>query len=71
MKQRVEEVDAIKQKLVMVEELRLGLQEVESLEQRLQQVEQNELQGAETNDWYLLLDRRPSMLTATPTGMSL
>ncbi len=70
MKQRLEEVDAIKQKVVEVEELRLGLQEVESLEQRLQQVEQKELQGAETNDWHLLLDRRPSMLTATPTGMS-
>lgn len=70
MKQRVEEVDAIKQKLVEVEELRLGLQEVESLEQRLQQFEKEELQGTETNDWYLLLDRRPLMLTATPTGMS-
>ncbi len=70
MEQRLEEVDAIKQKLVEVEELRFGLQEVESLEQRLQQVEKEELQGAETDDWYILLDRRPLMLTATPTGMS-
>lgn len=70
MEQRLEEVDAIKQKLVEVEELRFGLQEVESLEQRLQQVEKEELQGAETVDWYILLDRRPLMLTATPTGMS-
>ncbi len=70
MEQRLEEVDAIKQKLVEVEELRFGLQEVESLEQRLQQVEKEGLQGAETDDWYILLDRRPLMLTATPTGMS-
>ncbi|KAF4103169.1 hypothetical protein G5714_016052 [Onychostoma macrolepis] len=69
MEQRLEEVDAIKQKLVEVEELRFGLQEVESLEQRLQQVEKEELQGAETDDWYSLLDRRPLMLTATPTGV--
>ncbi|XP_016365535.1 trichohyalin-like [Sinocyclocheilus rhinocerous] len=68
MEQRLEEVDAIKQKLVEVEELRFGLQEVESLEQRLQQVEKEELQRAEKDDWYILLDRRPLMLTATPTG---
>ncbi|XP_016118668.1 protein 4.1-like, partial [Sinocyclocheilus grahami] len=54
--------------LVEVEELRFGLQEVESLEQRLQQVEKEELQRAEKDDWYILLDRRPLKLTATPTG---
>uniref|UniRef100_A0A671MUI0 SAB domain-containing protein n=2 Tax=Sinocyclocheilus anshuiensis TaxID=1608454 RepID=A0A671MUI0_9TELE len=68
MEQRLEEVDAIKQKLVEVEELRFGLQEVESLKQRLQQVEKEELQQAEKDDWYILLDRRPLMLTATATG---
>ncbi|XP_073703127.1 protein 4.1b [Garra rufa] len=65
--QRLEEVDAIKRKLDEVEELRFGLQEVESLEQRLQQVEKEELQRTEIDDWYILLDRRPLMLTATPT----
>uniref|UniRef100_A0A8C1NH87 Protein 4.1 n=1 Tax=Cyprinus carpio TaxID=7962 RepID=A0A8C1NH87_CYPCA len=68
MEQRLEEVDTIKQKLVEVEELRFGLQEVESLEQRLQQVEKEELQREEKDDWYILLDRRPLMLTSTPTG---
>ncbi|XP_051720213.1 protein 4.1b isoform X2 [Ctenopharyngodon idella] len=68
MEQRLEEVEAIERKLVEVEELRVGLQEVESLEQRLQQVEKEELQQAETDDWYILLDRRPLMLTPSPTG---
>ncbi|XP_077069315.1 protein 4.1b isoform X4 [Siphateles boraxobius] len=66
--QRLEEVEAIKRKLVEVEELRVGLQEVESLEQRLQQVEKEELQRVVTDDWYILLDRRPLMLTPTPIG---
>ncbi|RXN30419.1 erythrocyte membrane band [Labeo rohita] len=64
--QRLEDLDAIKRKLDEVEELRFGLQEVESLEQRLQQVEKVELQQAETDEWYILLDRWPLMLTATP-----
>ncbi|XP_056123637.1 protein 4.1b [Rhinichthys klamathensis goyatoka] len=68
MEQRLEEVEAIKRKLVEVEELRVGLQEVESLEQRLQQVEKEELQRVETDDWYILLDCRPLMLTPTPIG---
>ncbi|XP_026140697.1 protein 4.1b isoform X1 [Carassius auratus] len=70
MEQRLEEVDAIKHTLAEVEELRFGLQEVERLEQRLQQVEKEELQRAEPDDWYILLDRRPLMLTAdiTPRG---
>lgn len=68
--QRLEDLDAIKRKLDEVEELRFGLQEVESLEQRLQQVEKVELQQAETDEWYILLDRWPLMLTATPRGMS-
>lgn len=70
MEQRLEEVEAIERKLAEVEELRVGLQEVESLEQRLQQVEKEELQHVETDDWYILLDRRPLMLTPTPIGMS-
>ncbi|KAL0172008.1 hypothetical protein M9458_032319, partial [Cirrhinus mrigala] len=70
LEQRLEEVDAIKRKLVEVEELRFGLQEVESLEQRLQQVEKEELAPSETDDWYILLDRWPLMLTATRRGMS-
>ncbi|XP_067304720.1 protein 4.1b [Pseudorasbora parva] len=68
MEQRLEEVEAIGRKLVEVEELRVGLQEVESLEQRLQQVEKEELQWVEKDDWYILLDRRPLMLTPTPVG---
>ncbi|XP_050986692.1 protein 4.1b isoform X3 [Labeo rohita] len=67
--QRLEDLDAIKRKLDEVEELRFGLQEVESLEQRLQQVEKVELQQAETDEWYILLDRWPLMLTATPRGV--
>lgn len=70
MEKRLEEVEAIERKLVEVEELRVGLQEVESLEKRLQQVEKAELQRAETDDWYILLDCRPLMLTPTPIGMS-
>jgi len=70
MEQRLEEVEAIERKLVEVEELRVGLQEMESLEQRLQQVEKEELQHMETDDWYILLDSRPLMLTPTPIGMS-
>lgn len=70
LEQRLEEVEAIERKLVEVEELRVGLLEVESLEQRLQQVEKEELQQAESDDWYILLDRRPLMLTPTPTGIS-
>lgn len=70
MEQRLEEVEAIERKLVEVEELRVGLQEVERLEQRLQQVEKEELQQVENDDWYILLDRRPLMLTTAPTGMS-
>ncbi|XP_048008166.1 protein 4.1b isoform X1 [Megalobrama amblycephala] len=68
MEQRLEEVEAIERKLVEVEELRVGLQEVERLEQRLQQIEKEELQQVEIDDWYILLDRRPLMLTTTPTG---
>ncbi|XP_039535978.1 protein 4.1b isoform X11 [Pimephales promelas] len=68
MEQRLEEVEAIERKLVEVEELRVGLQEMESLEQRLQQVEKEELQHMETDDWYILLDSRPLMLTPTPIG---
>ncbi|KAK7147344.1 hypothetical protein R3I94_010004 [Phoxinus phoxinus] len=68
MEQRLEEVEAIERKLVEVEELRVGLLEVESLEQRLQQVEKEELQRVEADDWYILLDRRPLMLTPTPIG---
>uniref|UniRef100_A0A671M5Q4 Protein 4.1 n=1 Tax=Sinocyclocheilus anshuiensis TaxID=1608454 RepID=A0A671M5Q4_9TELE len=67
MEQRLEEVDAIERKLVEVEELRFGLQDVESLEQRLQQVEKEELQRAETDDWYILLDHMSLMPSATPT----
>ncbi|KAK2903006.1 hypothetical protein Q8A67_007719 [Cirrhinus molitorella] len=63
--QRLEEVEAIKRKLAEVEELRFGLEEVESLERRLQQVEKEELQLTETDDWYILLDRKP--FTSTPT----
>jgi len=70
MEQRLEEVEAIERKLVEVEELRVGLQEMESLEQRLQQVEKEELQHMDTDDWYILLDSRPLMLTPTPIGMS-
>lgn len=70
MEQRLEEVEAIERKLAEVEEMRVGLQEVESLEQRLQQAEKEELQRVETDDWYILLDRRPLMLTPTPIGMS-
>uniref|UniRef100_A0A8C1YJW9 Protein 4.1 n=1 Tax=Cyprinus carpio TaxID=7962 RepID=A0A8C1YJW9_CYPCA len=65
--QRLEEVDAIERKLVEAEELRFGLQEVESFKQRLQQVEKEELQRAETDDWYILLDRMSLMPSATPT----
>ncbi|KAK7157756.1 hypothetical protein R3I93_009061 [Phoxinus phoxinus] len=68
MEQRLEDVEAIERKLVEVEELRVGLLEVESLEQRLQQVEKDELQRMEADDWYILLDRRPLMLTPTPIG---
>uniref|UniRef100_A0A673JHE8 Protein 4.1 n=1 Tax=Sinocyclocheilus rhinocerous TaxID=307959 RepID=A0A673JHE8_9TELE len=68
MEQRLEEVDTIERKLVEVEELRFGLQDVESLEQRLQQVEKEELQRAETDDWYILLDRMSLMPSATRTG---
>ncbi|XP_016139000.1 protein 4.1b [Sinocyclocheilus grahami] len=68
MEQRLEKVDAIERKLVEVEELRFGLQDVESLEQRLQQVEKEELQRAETDDWYILLDHMSLMPSATPTG---
>ncbi|ROL47777.1 Protein 4.1 [Anabarilius grahami] len=70
MEQRLEEVEAIERKLVEVEELRVGLQEVERLEQRLQQVEKEELQQVEIDDWYILLDRRPLMLTTTRTDVS-
>ncbi|KTG46101.1 hypothetical protein cypCar_00013564 [Cyprinus carpio] len=66
--QRLEEVDAIERKLVEAEELRFGLQEVERFEQRLQQVEKEELQRAETDDWYILLDRMSLMPSATPAG---
>ncbi|XP_051576291.1 protein 4.1b isoform X2 [Myxocyprinus asiaticus] len=67
-KQRLEEVEAIGQKLQEVEALRAGLQEVEHLEQRLQQVEKEGLQQVETADWYILLDRSPSMFTITLTA---
>uniref|UniRef100_A0A8C2JEC5 Protein 4.1 n=1 Tax=Cyprinus carpio TaxID=7962 RepID=A0A8C2JEC5_CYPCA len=67
--QRLEEVDAIERKLVEAEELRFGLQEVERFEQRLQQVEKEELQRAETVDWYILLDRMSLMPSATPPGI--
>ncbi|XP_067264543.1 protein 4.1b isoform X2 [Chanodichthys erythropterus] len=68
MEQRLQEVEAIERKLGEVEELRVGLQEVEHLEQRLQQVEKEELQQVGIDDWYILLDRRPLMLTTAPKG---
>ncbi|XP_052000339.1 protein 4.1b [Xyrauchen texanus] len=67
-KQRLEEVEAIGQKLQEVEALRVGLQKVEHLEQRLQQVEKEGLQQVETADWYIVLDRSPSMFTITHTA---
>lgn len=70
MERRLQEVEAIEQKLLDVEQLRVGLQEVESLEQRLQRAEWEGLQQAETADWHVLLDCNPSLLTAAPTGMS-
>ncbi|KAI7806687.1 erythrocyte membrane protein band 4.1b elliptocytosis 1 [Triplophysa rosa] len=65
---KLQEVETIEQKLLDVEVLRVGLQEIESLEQRLQRAEREELQQAETADWYILLDPSPSLLTAAPTA---
>lgn len=70
MERRLQEVETIEEKLLDVEVLRVGLQEIESLEQRLQRAEREGLQQAETADWYILLDRSPSLLTVAPTGVS-
>ncbi|TRY84567.1 hypothetical protein DNTS_001312 [Danionella cerebrum] len=67
LEKRLEEVEAIERRLVEMEELRGGIEEVERLEQRLKEAKGEGLQLEKKDGWHLLLDRRPMMLTCTPT----